>query len=121
VTLPDLLPSGSAEQRPAPTFPVASRSGQLSAAASRTGECVTGVNPFVAEGIEEKDSDMTTVETARVRISLAVILMIVIAYAAGRVHQWCRRTMERDTAHREGYAQASRTLFPLAVRKERHR
>jgi hypothetical protein len=60
---------------------------------------------------------MTTTGHVTVQISLAVILMIVIAYTAGRVHQWYRHSLERDLAYREGYNQASQTLFPLAVRK----
>ena len=60
---------------------------------------------------------MTTAGQVTVQISLAVLLVVVVAYAAGRVHQWYRRTDERDLAYREGYDQASATLFPLAVRK----
>lgn len=60
---------------------------------------------------------MTTTGQVTVQISLAVMFVIVIAYAAGRVHQWYRRSFERDVAYREGYNQASVTLFPLAVRK----
>jgi len=62
---------------------------------------------------------MTTVEMAGVRICLAVMVVTALAYAAGRVHQWYRRASERDAAYREGYTQASRTLFPLAARKGR--
>ena len=50
------------------------------------------------------------------QIALAVIFVIATAYAAGRVHQWHRHTFERDVAYREGYNQASRTLFHLAAR-----
>jgi hypothetical protein len=50
------------------------------------------------------------------QIALAVIFVIVTAYSAGRVHQWYRHTFERDVAYREGYDQASRTLFHLAAR-----
>lgn len=60
---------------------------------------------------------MTTAGQVTVQISLAVILVIVIAYTAGRVHQWYRRAFERDVAYREGYNQASLSLFPLAARK----
>ncbi|GAA3343254.1 hypothetical protein GCM10020358_81290 [Amorphoplanes nipponensis] len=59
---------------------------------------------------------MTEIGSPTVQIALAVILVIVTAYAAGRVHQWYRHAFERDVAYREGYNQASRTLFPLAVR-----
>ena len=60
---------------------------------------------------------MTTAGQVTLQISLAVLLVIIIAYAAGRVHQWYRRSVEQDEAYREGYNQASLTLFPLAVRK----
>jgi hypothetical protein len=50
------------------------------------------------------------------QIAFAVIFVIVTAYSAGRVHQWHRHTFERDVAYREGYNQASRTLFHLAAR-----
>jgi hypothetical protein len=50
------------------------------------------------------------------QIALAMIFVIMPAYAAGRVHQWYRHSFERDLAYREGYNQASRTLFHLAVR-----
>jgi hypothetical protein len=60
---------------------------------------------------------MTTVGQTTLQIALAVIFLIAFAYSAGRLHQWYRRTFERETAYREGYNQASLTLFPLAVRK----
>lgn len=46
-----------------------------------------------------------------------MIFVIVTAYAAGRVHQWYRHSFERDRAYREGYNQASRTLFRLMARR----
>jgi hypothetical protein len=59
---------------------------------------------------------MTAAGSITFQIALAVIFVIGIAYSAGRVHQWYRHTFERDVAYREGYNQASRTLFHLAVR-----
>ncbi|MFI7544366.1 hypothetical protein [Actinoplanes sp. NPDC049599] len=59
---------------------------------------------------------MTEMGSSTFQIALAVIFVIVTAYAGGRVHQWYRHTFERDLAYREGYNQASRTLFHLAVR-----
>jgi hypothetical protein len=44
------------------------------------------------------------------------MFVIFCAYTGGRVHQWYRQSLERDTAFREGYDQASRALFPLASR-----
>jgi hypothetical protein len=60
--------------------------------------------------------DMTGMGSTTLQIALAVIFVIATAYAAGRVHQWYRHTFERDVAYREGYNQASRTLFHLAAR-----
>ena len=40
-------------------------------------------------------------------------------YVAGRIHQILRRYSEQDTAYREGFDEASRTLFPLTVRAEK--
>jgi hypothetical protein len=54
--------------------------------------------------------------TTTFQIALAVIFAIVTAYSAGRVHQWYKHSFERDVAYREGYEQASRTLFHLAAR-----
>ncbi len=42
-------------------------------------------------------------------------------YAAGRVHQWYRHALERDEAWRDGYDQASGTLFKVATRVARRR
>ena len=50
------------------------------------------------------------------QVVFAVAMVISTAYAAGRVHQWSRHAAEREVAYREGYHQASRTLFPLAAR-----
>jgi hypothetical protein len=59
---------------------------------------------------------MTAAGSITFQIALAVVFVIGIAYSAGRVHQWYRHTFEKDVAYREGYNQASRTLFHLAVR-----
>jgi hypothetical protein len=55
---------------------------------------------------------MTATQSAVLQIILAVMIAILCAYSGGRVHQWYRQVQERDTAYREGYAQASRTLLP---------
>jgi len=59
---------------------------------------------------------MTATQSDVLQIALAVLLLIFCAYAGGRVHQWYRQSFERDLAFREGYQQASHTLFPLASR-----
>jgi hypothetical protein len=59
--------------------------------------------------------------TGSTALELALALIVVIAggYAAGRLHQYSRRKTEQADAYREGYDQASETLFPLTVRTER--
>lgn len=56
---------------------------------------------------------MTATQSAVLQIIIAVMIAILCAYSGGRVHQWYRQVQERDTAYREGYDQASRTLLPL--------
>ena len=51
-----------------------------------------------------------------VQIALSVIFVVVSSYTVGRMHQWYRHSSERDVAYHEGYNQASRSLFHLAVR-----
>lgn len=50
------------------------------------------------------------------QIVFAIAIVILTAYLAGRVHQWYRHSFERETAYREGYDQASHSLFHLAIR-----
>lgn len=52
-------------------------------------------------------------------LAFALTLVIAAGYAAGRIHQLSRRQTEQADAYREGYDQASETLFPLTVRTER--
>jgi hypothetical protein len=56
---------------------------------------------------------------------LSAALMIVFAvstgYAAGRIHQWHRASLERDDAYREGYDTATHSLFGVAARLMRPR
>ncbi|GAB1694377.1 hypothetical protein [Krasilnikovia sp. M28-CT-15] len=59
---------------------------------------------------------MTPAGSSALQVALAVAFVIFSAYAAGRVHQWYRQGFERETAYREGYDQASHTLFHLATR-----
>ena len=46
----------------------------------------------------------------------AVLLMGLLCYIGGRMHQFYRTTFERDTAYREGYNTATKALFSLAAR-----
>lgn len=61
---------------------------------------------------------MSAASSTAVQVALAVALVILTAYAAGRVHQWYKHDFERDVAYRDGYNQASRTLFHLAIRHQ---
>lgn len=47
---------------------------------------------------------------------LATFLLVLMCYIAGRVHQFFKQTTEREQAYREGYNQATRSLFSLATR-----
>ncbi|MEV6597216.1 hypothetical protein AB0M36_10180 [Actinoplanes sp. NPDC051346] len=59
---------------------------------------------------------MTPAGSVALQLVLSVAMVIFTAYVAGRVHQWYRHGFDRDVAYREGYNQASHTLFQLAVR-----
>ncbi|BCJ54183.1 hypothetical protein Asp14428_56580 [Actinoplanes sp. NBRC 14428] len=59
---------------------------------------------------------MTPSGSIALQLALSVAVVIFTAYVAGRVHQWYRHGFDRDIAYREGYNQASHTLFQLAVR-----
>ncbi|WP_250035973.1 hypothetical protein [Paractinoplanes maris] len=48
-----------------------------------------------------------------------VIVSVICAYGAGRIHQWYMHSMDRDRAFREGYNHGFHTLFPLAARGSR--
>jgi hypothetical protein len=56
-----------------------------------------------------------------INVVIAFAVIIVGGYAAGRAHQFRRRDLEKQIAYNDGYQQASRTLFPVAVRSETHR
>lgn len=47
---------------------------------------------------------------------LATFLLVLMCYLAGRVHQFYKQTDEREQAFRDGYNQATRSLFSLATR-----
>jgi len=59
---------------------------------------------------------MTPSGSIAVQLALSVAMVIFTSYVAGRLHQWYRHGFDRDVAYREGYNQASHTLFQLAVR-----
>jgi hypothetical protein len=50
-----------------------------------------------------------------IQLALALAFVIASGYASGRIHQWYKHGLERDDAYREGYNQASRSMFDLAM------
>ncbi len=54
-------------------------------------------------------------------IAFLIVFAAACAYAAGRLHQWYRTALERDEAWRDGYDQASGTLFKVATRVMRRK
>lgn len=47
---------------------------------------------------------------------LGAIAFALLFYVIGRVHQFFKRTMEREQAYRDGYDTATKSLFSLAAR-----
>lgn len=50
---------------------------------------------------------------------LAMFLLVLMTYLAGRIHQFFRQTVEREVAYRDGYNQATQSLFAVATRTAR--
>ena len=51
---------------------------------------------------------------------LGVLAIALLFYVIGRVHQFFKRTLEREQAYRDGYNTATRSLFSLATRVAKH-
>lgn len=49
-------------------------------------------------------------------VGVALLLLGLLVYVGGRLHQLARSTQERDEAYRDGYDDATRSLFHLATR-----
>jgi hypothetical protein len=47
---------------------------------------------------------------------LIVVFGLSTGYAAGRIHQWYRTSLDRDEAYRDGYDTATQSLFSVAAR-----
>jgi hypothetical protein len=62
------------------------------------------------------DFCMTETSPVLYQVVFTILLVIATSYAAGRVHQWYRHGLERDLAYRDGYDEASHSLFHLATR-----
>lgn len=54
-----------------------------------------------------------------IQILLALAFVIASGYAAGRIHQWYKHGLERDHAFRNGYNEASRSMFDMAMNTRR--
>lgn len=50
------------------------------------------------------------------QLLLALAFVIASGYASGRIHQWYKHGLERDHAFREGYDQASQSMFDMVTR-----
>ena len=50
-----------------------------------------------------------------IEIILSLAFVILSSYAIGRIQQWYKYGLERDGAYREGYDQASRSMFDMAT------
>ena len=51
-----------------------------------------------------------------IQILLALAFVVASGYASGRIHQWYKHGLERDHAYREGYDQASQSMFAMVTR-----
>ena len=51
-----------------------------------------------------------------IQLILALAFVIASGYASGRIHQWYKHGLERDHAYREGYDQASQSMFDMVTR-----
>lgn len=49
------------------------------------------------------------------QLILALAFVIASGYASGRIHQWYKHGLERDHAYREGYDQASQSMFAMVT------
>jgi hypothetical protein len=55
------------------------------------------------------------------QLLLALAFVIASGYASGRIHQWYKHGLERDHAYREGYDQASQSMFDMVTRSNPRR
>jgi hypothetical protein len=68
--------------------------------------------------VHEKDRNDSMIAAGNDLTQLVLALGFVIAsgYAAGRVHQWYKQGLERDSAFRLGYNWASLSMFDMVLR-----
>jgi len=60
---------------------------------------------------------MTVPGNSIIQALFALAFVIASGYAAGRIHQWYKQGLDRDQAYRNGYDQASNSMFDMAIRK----
>lgn len=63
---------------------------------------------------------MTVPGNSIIQALFALAFVIASGYAAGRIHQWYKQGLDRDAAYRNGYDQASNSMFDMAIRKREH-
>lgn len=61
-------------------------------------------------------STVLTANSDLVAPGAATLLLVLLTYLAGRVHQFFKQTDEREQAYRDGYNTATKSLFSLATR-----
>jgi hypothetical protein len=59
---------------------------------------------------------METIRSDLLAPGLATLLLVLLCYISGRVHQFFKQTQEREDAYRDGYNTATKSLFSLATR-----
>lgn len=59
---------------------------------------------------------MTSPDSSYINILFGIALLMSVMYASGRLHQWFRQAQDRDQAFRDGYNQATESLFTVATR-----
>lgn len=50
---------------------------------------------------------------------LGLLLLVILCYVGGRLHQWYKYGLDREEAYRDGYDTATKSLFSLATRTSR--
>lgn len=64
-------------------------------------------------------SEATVTNHQSVALIAMVLMLSLVCYAGGRVHQYFKQGLDRDHAFREGYNIATRSLFAMATRTSR--
>ena len=60
---------------------------------------------------------MTAPGNSILQIVLAFAFVVASGYAVGRIHEWYRFGAERDESYRDGYDEASQSLFDMALQR----